>query len=208
MRLRGRDCYECVLTRRSRHPLGRVACPYSRQSAVRSRRQQVIPEPKPSSWGRNSQRIPVYSTIRIPHSTLRLSRRLRPGRRGLRGTTGSSGSIRAHNSSSISHGLARSSSSRLARTPFGQHQRELTCRHFRRSRNLLLLGVVRGRADRRGGEPRRETGTGWVITELPRSVINRGLPRKDWLRLAEKVQRIWGLLRSPVQPSGSELRRR
>ena len=72
----------------------------------RSRRQQVIPEPKPSSWGRYSQRIPVYSTNRIPHSTLRLSRRLRPGRRGLRGTTGSSGSMRAHNSSSISHGLA------------------------------------------------------------------------------------------------------
>jgi hypothetical protein len=42
----------------------------------RSRRQQVIPEPKPSSWGRNSQRIPVSSTNRIPHSTLRLSRRL------------------------------------------------------------------------------------------------------------------------------------
>ena len=35
----------------------------------RSRRQQVIPEPKPSSWGRNSQRIPLYGTTRIPHST-------------------------------------------------------------------------------------------------------------------------------------------
>ncbi|MDQ0605181.1 hypothetical protein QF037_009526 [Streptomyces canus] len=82
----------------------RCQTPASFQS--RSRRQQVIPEPKPSSWGRNSQRISVYSTNRIPHSTLRLSRRLRPGRRGLRGTTGSSGSMRAHNSSSISHGLA------------------------------------------------------------------------------------------------------
>lgn len=37
----------------------------------RSRRRQVIPEPKPSSWGRNSQRIPVYNTHRIPHSALR-----------------------------------------------------------------------------------------------------------------------------------------
>src|ERR1700733_5980770 len=45
----------------------------------RSRLQQVIPEPEPSSYGRNSQRIPVQSTNRIPHGTLRGSSRLRSG---------------------------------------------------------------------------------------------------------------------------------
>lgn len=50
-----------------------------RIGSVDQRRQQVIPEPKPSSCGRNSHRIPVYSTNRIPHMTLRCSSRLRPG---------------------------------------------------------------------------------------------------------------------------------
>lgn len=56
----------------------RCQTPASFQS--RSRRRQVVPELMPSSWGRNSQRIPVYGTSRIPHSTLRLSGRLLPGR--------------------------------------------------------------------------------------------------------------------------------
>jgi hypothetical protein len=55
----------------------RCQTPASFQS--RRRRQQVMPEPKPSSWGRNSHGIPVYSTNRIPDSTFRSSRRLRPG---------------------------------------------------------------------------------------------------------------------------------
>lgn len=71
-----------------------------------SRRPQVIPEPKPSSWGRNSRRI---------RRTARTGPRTAPcdhpdahdlnaadyaGRRAVAAT------IRAHNSSSISHGLA------------------------------------------------------------------------------------------------------
>jgi len=45
----------------------------------RSRRQQVIPDPKPSSCGRNSQGIPVYSTNKMPARTLRRASRLQPG---------------------------------------------------------------------------------------------------------------------------------
>ncbi len=48
----------------------------------------------------------MQSTNTIPHTTLRLPNTADPGRRGLRRTTGSSGSTRAHNSSSISHGPA------------------------------------------------------------------------------------------------------
>ena len=67
-------------------------------ASFRSRRrlQHVIPEPEPSSRGRNSQRIPVSGTNRIPPGTLRSSRRLRPRWLWLHGTTGSSSSIRAH----------------------------------------------------------------------------------------------------------------
>ena len=45
----------------------------------RSRRQQVIREPKPGSCGTNSHGIPVCSTNKMPDSTLRSSSRLRPG---------------------------------------------------------------------------------------------------------------------------------
>ena len=44
----------------------------------RSRRQQVMPEPQPSSRGRSSHWIPVLSTNTIPVSTLRSSSRRRP----------------------------------------------------------------------------------------------------------------------------------
>src|SRR5215471_12223534 len=71
----------------------------------RSRRQQVIPDPYPSSCGKNSHAMPVYSTNKIPHSALRSSRRLRPGYRYRRCTCGNNGSISAHNSSLTSHGL-------------------------------------------------------------------------------------------------------
>src|SRR6185503_5710422 len=89
----------------------------------RSRRQQVIPEPKPSSWGKNRHGIPVYSTNRIPHSTRRSSSRRRPGYRKRRSTTDNSGSIRSHTPSSISHGL-RPPLESAAPTPLsGTHQR-------------------------------------------------------------------------------------
>jgi hypothetical protein len=70
----------------------------------RSRRQQVIPEPQPSSWGKYSHGQPVRSTNRIPVSTARSAMRGRPpfGRGCF---AGNNGSIRDHNCSSSS-GLA------------------------------------------------------------------------------------------------------
>ena len=55
----------------------RCQTPASCQS--RSRRQQVIPDPKPSSCGKNSHGIPVYRTNKMPHRTFRSSSRFRPG---------------------------------------------------------------------------------------------------------------------------------
>ncbi len=64
----------------------------------RRRRQQVIPLPYPSSWGRSSQGMPVRKTNSIPISTLRLGIGGRPLlRTGLSG--GSKGSNRSHISS-------------------------------------------------------------------------------------------------------------
>ncbi len=69
------------------------------------RRQHVMPEPKPSSWGRYSHSMPVCRTNRIPH------RACRSGTRGLPATsfgagTGSNGSISDHSSSDTIHGRA------------------------------------------------------------------------------------------------------
>jgi len=69
-------------------------------------RQQLMPDPQPISRGRSSHGMPLFRTNRMPVSTLRRSRGLRPGyrrRRGLGG--GRRGSITLHNSSS-SNGLA------------------------------------------------------------------------------------------------------
>jgi hypothetical protein len=46
---------------------------------ARSRRQAVMPQPKPSSCGRCSQPIPVCNTNKIPCNTCRSSSGLRPG---------------------------------------------------------------------------------------------------------------------------------
>jgi hypothetical protein len=67
-----------------------------------SRRQQVMPEPQPSSCGRCSQAIPVFKTNRIPVSTRRSSIRFRPGYRRRRTTSGISGFTIAHSSSHTS----------------------------------------------------------------------------------------------------------
>ncbi|GAX56576.1 hypothetical protein SO3561_08144 [Streptomyces olivochromogenes] len=69
-----------------------------------SRRQQVIPEPKPNSCGRYSRWMPVCSTNRIPHSACR------SGTQGLPSTSfgpgaGSNGSMSDHGSSDTIHGL-------------------------------------------------------------------------------------------------------
>jgi hypothetical protein len=69
-----------------------------------SRRQQVNPEPKPSSCGRCIHGIPVCSTNRIPDSACRSDNRFRPGFRTRRVTFGNNGSTSAHNSSLTSHG--------------------------------------------------------------------------------------------------------
>jgi hypothetical protein len=42
----------------------------------RSRRQQVIPDPNPSSCGKNSHGIPMYSTNKMPDKTFWSSSRL------------------------------------------------------------------------------------------------------------------------------------
>lgn len=75
----------------------------------RSRRQQVIPLPQPSSGGRNSQAQPVRATNKIPRSAWRSGTRGRPPF-GFGGSDGKSGSMRFHNSS-VSRGLAISRSS-------------------------------------------------------------------------------------------------
>jgi len=69
-----------------------------------SRRQQVKPEPKPSSCGRCIHGVPVCSTNRIPDSACRSGNRFRPGFRTRRVTFGNNGSTSSHNSSLTSHG--------------------------------------------------------------------------------------------------------
>jgi hypothetical protein len=64
----------------------------------RSRRQQVIPQPQPSSAGRYSQGMPVLSTNRMPVRHARSEIRGRPPL-GLGGSGGSSGSMTDHSSS-------------------------------------------------------------------------------------------------------------
>ena len=66
----------------------------------RSRRQQVIPLPQPSSWGKSSQPMPVFSTKRIPVRAARSQTRLRPGYFCRRSFTGMSGRMISHNESS------------------------------------------------------------------------------------------------------------
>ena len=70
----------------------------------RKRRQQVMPDPQPSSWGKYSQGQPVRSTNKMPVSACRLDTRGRPPL-GLARSAGNNGSIRSHNSSARS-GLA------------------------------------------------------------------------------------------------------
>ncbi len=67
------------------------------------RRQHVIPDPQPISWGRCSHGIPVFKTNRIPVNAALSGTRGRPVTRGAR--TGKTGSIRTHNSS-LNKGLA------------------------------------------------------------------------------------------------------
>jgi hypothetical protein len=67
----------------------------------RSRRQQVMPLPKPNSCGSSSQGMPLRSTKRMPLSAARLSSGFRPGyRRRLGRGCGNKGAMNSHNDSS------------------------------------------------------------------------------------------------------------
>jgi hypothetical protein len=84
----------------------------------RRRRQQVMPEPQPISWGRSSHAIPVLRTKRMPLRTARSSRGFRPGYLNRLFFFGSNGLIICHSSSSricfaMSSLLALVSSSQL-----------------------------------------------------------------------------------------------
>ena len=91
----------------SRRRLSRMRCISSQTPAFcqsRSRRQQVMPEPQPISFGRDCQGMPVLSTKMMPVKALRSSTGgLPPLGRG--GRWGMTGSMSFHNCSSIS-GLA------------------------------------------------------------------------------------------------------
>src|SRR4029453_1888128 len=66
------------------------------------RRQQVIPEPQPISWGSISQGMPLFSTKTMPVRAARLSMRGLPPW-GFGGSGGRSGSMVSHNSSVTSY---------------------------------------------------------------------------------------------------------
>src|SRR5215218_7945941 len=70
--------------------------PASSQS--RRRRQQVLPEPQPISWGSISQGMPLLRTKMMPDKAARSSTRGRPPR-GFGGSGGSRGSMSSHSSS-------------------------------------------------------------------------------------------------------------
>ena len=82
-----------------------TACSRSQTPACcqsRSLRQHLTPEPHPISAGKSRQRIPVFSTNKMPVNAARSGTGLRPGylkRRGF--ARGSSGSISDYSSSSM-----------------------------------------------------------------------------------------------------------
>jgi hypothetical protein len=88
----------------------------------RSRRQQVMPLPQPSSWGSISQGMPLLRTNTMPVNAARLLIRGRPPL-GLGGSGGKSGSITAH-SSSVTNGLLIPPVSRL-RSSFVRRSKEV-----------------------------------------------------------------------------------
>ena len=83
----------------------KISCRRSHTPALcqsRRRRQQLTPEPQPISLGSSFQRIPLLSTNRMPVNAARSDTGMRPGYRNRLGLAGGrSGSISAHNSSSM-----------------------------------------------------------------------------------------------------------
>ncbi len=87
----------------------RARCSRSHTPAVcqsRSRRQQVMPDPQPSSWGSISHGMPDVSTKMMPVKAARSGTRGRPPL-GFGGSCGSSDSIRFQSSSGTSGVLIR-----------------------------------------------------------------------------------------------------
>ena len=83
----------------------RIRCSWSKTPACCQRsslRQQVCPDPNPSSGGRSCQAMLLQSTYRMPCRHSRSATGRGPG--DLVGQGGSSGSISAHKSSSTIHG--------------------------------------------------------------------------------------------------------
>lgn len=90
----------------ARNLLSSTTCSFSQTPAsfhAARRRQHVMPEPKPSSWGRYSHWMPVCSTNRIPHNACRSGTRGRPSTSFGPGS-GSNGSMSDHSSSDTIHG--------------------------------------------------------------------------------------------------------
>ncbi len=89
----------------ARNFASKISCRRSHTPALcqsRSRRQQLTPEPQPISMGSSFQRMPLLSTNRMPVNAARSDTGIRPGYRNRRGLAGGrSGSINAHNSSSM-----------------------------------------------------------------------------------------------------------
>ncbi len=98
---RDQSSWFAALSFDSRTTWSRSHTPASFQAA--SRRQQVMPDPKPSSWGRYSHWIPVCSTNRIPHRACRSGTLGRPATNFGSGS-GNNGSINDHSSSDTIHG--------------------------------------------------------------------------------------------------------
>ena len=91
----------------ARRRVSRSVCSLSHTPACchsSSRRQQVYPDPYPSSCGRCIHGIPVCSTNRIPDKASRSGSRRRPGYRERRSILGNSDPTSSHNSSDTTHG--------------------------------------------------------------------------------------------------------
>jgi hypothetical protein len=93
----------------ARNRVSRSACSLSQTPSCchsSSRRQQVYPDPNPSSLGRCIHAIPVYNTNKIPDRASRSGRRRLPGYRDRRTRTGNNGSTSSHNPSDTTHGAS------------------------------------------------------------------------------------------------------
>lgn len=126
----------------------RMRCSWSKTPAPchrSSRRQQVCPEPKPSSRGRSCRAMPLWSTYRTPCRHSRSSTGRGPG--AFSGQCGGSGSISIHETSCTTHG----------RIPTPSRTAEPLHRHARPGHLNKIVLRARG-AGRHLGEGQTRTG--------------------------------------------------